>query len=85
MSQVIGDNLAELDARPCRHPPLKPAWSSPPCSSTTRPRGGRTHKGTHVILLIQDLDLRVVNAVTGELLRELTIDTSKDYQPRTPK
>jgi transposase InsO family protein len=46
---------------------------------------GRTHKGTHVILLIQDLEVRVVNAVTGELLRELTIDTNKDYQPRTPK
>jgi len=38
--------------------------------------------GTHVILLIQDLDVRVVNAITGELLRELTIDTNKDYQPR---
>ncbi len=46
---------------------------------------GRTHKGTHVILLAQDLNVRVVNAITGELLRELTIDTSKDYQPRTPK
>ncbi len=46
---------------------------------------GRTHKGTHVVLLAQDLQVRVVNAVTGELLRELTIDTSKDYQPRTPK
>ena len=45
---------------------------------------GRTHKGTHVILLIQDLDVRVVNAITGELLRELTIDPDKDYQPRTP-
>ena len=43
---------------------------------------GRTHKGTHVILLIQDLDVRIVNAITGELLRELTIDTSRDYQPR---
>ena len=46
---------------------------------------GRTHKGTHVILLIQDLHVRVVHALTGELLRELTIDTAKDYQPRTPK
>ena len=46
---------------------------------------GRTHKGTHIILLIQDLDVRIVNAITGELLRELTIDPSKDYQPRTPK
>jgi hypothetical protein len=45
---------------------------------------GRTHKGTHVVLLIQDLQVRVANAITGELLRELTIDPSKDYQPRTP-
>ena len=43
---------------------------------------GRTHSRTHVILLVQDLEVRVVNAVTGELLRELTIDTSKNYQPR---
>jgi transposase InsO family protein len=42
---------------------------------------GRTHAQTHVILLIQDLDVRVINATTGELLRELTIDTSRDYQP----
>lgn len=46
---------------------------------------GRTHKGTHVILLVQDLEVRVVHAITGELLRELTIDPDKDYQPRTPK
>jgi transposase InsO family protein len=46
---------------------------------------GRTHKGTHVILLIQDLEVRVVNAITGELLRELVIDPDKDYQPRNPK
>ena len=35
---------------------------------------GRTHSRTHVILLIQDLDVRVINAITGELLRELTIN-----------
>ena len=47
---------------------------------------GRTHARTHVILLIQDLDVRIVNAVTGELLRELTIDPERDYQPRgTPR
>jgi hypothetical protein len=46
---------------------------------------GRTHTGTHVILLVQDLDIRVVNAVTGELLRDLTIDPDRDYQPQTPK
>jgi transposase InsO family protein len=43
---------------------------------------GRTHARTHVILLIQDLEIRVINAITGELLRELTIDTNKDYQPQ---
>ncbi len=42
---------------------------------------GRTHARTHVILLIQDLDVRVINATTGELLRELTIDPTRDYQP----
>lgn len=43
---------------------------------------GRTHAGTHVKLLIHDLDVTVVNATTGELLRHLTIDTTRDYQPR---
>lgn len=42
---------------------------------------GRTHAGTCVILLVQDLAIRVVNAATGELLRELTLDPSRDYQP----
>jgi hypothetical protein len=42
---------------------------------------GRTHTGTHVLLLVQDLDVRIVDAATGELLRELTIDPSRDYQP----
>ena len=42
---------------------------------------GRTHAGTHVLLLVQDLDVRVIDAATGELLRELTIDPTRDYQP----
>ncbi len=41
---------------------------------------GRTHTRTHVIVLVQDRDIRVVNAATGELLRELTLDPSKRYQ-----
>jgi transposase InsO family protein len=43
---------------------------------------GRTYKGTCVILLVHDLQIRVVNALTGELLRELTLDPDRDYQPR---
>ena len=42
---------------------------------------GRTHAGTCVIMLIQDLDIRVVHAATGELLRELTLNPNRDYQP----
>ena len=42
---------------------------------------GRTHARTPVILLVHDLDVRIVNATTGELLRELTIDPRRDYQP----
>jgi transposase InsO family protein len=50
---------------------------------------GRTHARTPVILLIEDLDVRVINAITGELLRALTIDPTKPYQgtgrpPGTP-
>lgn len=42
---------------------------------------GRTHEGNCVILLIQDLHIRVVNAVTGELLRDLVLNPHIDYQP----
>jgi transposase InsO family protein len=42
---------------------------------------GRTHAGTGVLLLVHDLDVRIIDAATGELLRELTIDPTRDYQP----
>jgi hypothetical protein len=42
---------------------------------------GRTHARTHVLLLVQDLHIRVINASTGELLRELTLDPTRNYQP----
>jgi hypothetical protein len=42
---------------------------------------GRTYAGTYVFLLVQDLNVRVVDAATGELLRDLTIDPRRDYQP----
>jgi transposase InsO family protein len=46
---------------------------------------GRTHARTHVILLVHDLSVRIVATATGELLRELTINPHKDYQPQDPK
>jgi transposase InsO family protein len=42
---------------------------------------GRTHARTHVLVLVQDRDIRVIDAATGELLRELTLDPTKRYQP----
>jgi transposase InsO family protein len=41
---------------------------------------GPTHARTRVIVLVQDLHIRVIDAATGELLRDLTLDTSKRYQ-----
>lgn len=46
---------------------------------------GRTHARTRVLILAQDLHVRVINATTGELLRELTIDPTRDYQPQHPQ
>lgn len=43
---------------------------------------GRTHARTPVLMLIQDLNIHIVNATTGELIRALTLDPTKDYQPQ---
>lgn len=43
---------------------------------------GRAHKHTPVALLVADLDIRVINTQTGELLRHLQLDPTRDYQPR---
>jgi hypothetical protein len=45
---------------------------------------GRTHARTPVLLLVHDLQVRVINAATGELLRELVIDPARNYQPIHP-
>ena len=43
---------------------------------------GANRRGTRVALLIDDLHIRVIGRDTGELIRELTLDPSRDYQPR---
>jgi transposase InsO family protein len=43
---------------------------------------GRTHARTHVLLLVQDLNIRIINEHTGELLRDLVLDPTRDYQPQ---
>jgi transposase InsO family protein len=42
---------------------------------------GRTHARTPIIMLVQDLGVRIADAATGELIRELVIDPRRDYQP----
>jgi transposase InsO family protein len=46
---------------------------------------GRRKAGTKVTVLIADLHVRVLNAETGQLIRELTIDPTRSYQPKPPK
>jgi transposase InsO family protein len=41
---------------------------------------GRAHSGRAVKLLIADQNVRVID-LNGELIRELTLDPSRDYQP----
>lgn len=41
---------------------------------------GRRHEGTRVLVLVADRDVRVLNT-NGELLRHLTLDPNRLYQP----
>jgi transposase InsO family protein len=38
--------------------------------------------GTPITLLIDDLHIRVIHRHTGQLIRELVLDPTRDYQPR---
>ena len=41
---------------------------------------GRRHAGTRVLMLIHDLNIRVLDEDTGELISALTLDPGRDYQ-----
>jgi len=43
---------------------------------------GRRWAGTKVLILARDLDIRIITQHDGELIRELTLDPSRDYQPQ---
>jgi transposase InsO family protein len=45
---------------------------------------GRRHAGTTVLVLVHDLHIRVLST-SGQRLRDLTLDPSRDYQPQAPK
>lgn len=42
---------------------------------------GAEHRGARVVVLVHDLDVRVIDQATGELIRKLTVDPTRDYQP----
>jgi transposase InsO family protein len=42
---------------------------------------GRIHYRTRVLILSQDLNITIINAATGEILRDFTLDPTTDYQP----
>lgn len=42
---------------------------------------GYEHIGAAVQVLIHDLHITIVNTGTGEIIRDLTLDPSRDYQP----
>ncbi|MEJ7707627.1 MAG: integrase core domain-containing protein [Nocardioidaceae bacterium] len=43
---------------------------------------GAQHAGTRVTLLVDDLHIRVIGRHNGQLIRELVLDPTRDYQPR---
>jgi hypothetical protein len=42
---------------------------------------GRAHKGRPIKLLIADQNIRIIDQQTGQLIRELTLNPNRDYQP----
>jgi hypothetical protein len=40
---------------------------------------GRTLEGTPIVMLIRGLDVRIIHAATGEILRDLTLNPDKRY------
>jgi transposase InsO family protein len=51
---------------------------------TVRHNGRLHHIGigrTHIIMLIDNLDIRIIDALSGEILRALTLNPTIDYQP----
>ncbi len=65
-------------------------WSTSPFTSTRSTPGGSVgigtrHAGTDVRILIHDLHVTVIATQTGEILRDLVLDPTRDYQPRGVK
>ena len=46
---------------------------------------GHRWTNTAVLMLIADLNIRIIATATGQLIRELTLDTTRNYQPQQKK
>ena len=46
---------------------------------------GHRWANTAVRMLIADLNIPIIATTNGQLIRELTLDTSRDYHPQKPK
>jgi transposase InsO family protein len=46
---------------------------------------GRRWAGTNVLILARDLELRIITHDDGQLIRQLTLDPARNYQPQAPK
>jgi transposase InsO family protein len=46
---------------------------------------GHRWANTAVLMLIADLDIRVIATTSGQLIRQLTLNTTRNYQPQKPK
>jgi transposase InsO family protein len=46
---------------------------------------GKRRTGTKITVLIDDRDIRVLDRHTGQLIRKLVLDPTRDYQPRGVK
>jgi hypothetical protein len=46
---------------------------------------GKRRTGTNVTVLIDDRDVRVLDRHTGQLIRQLVLDRTRDHQPRGVK
>jgi len=46
---------------------------------------GRRWAGTRVLMLIRDRNIRIITEDTGQLVRQLVLDPSRDYQPQPKK
>ena len=84
---------ARSNARPCdrsadAHDRVRTDRVDPDGKLTLRVNGrlhhigiGRDHARSPVLMLVGDLNVRVIHAATGELIRELTVDPNRNYQP----